>query len=208
MKKEHKNREESIKLNAPLSNNKNFNIKQTDNKNNNKNIFNIISKLRKSSKGKKNIQKINSKTKELKIQKPLIKNITSPIRKRHYGIDIARIVAMYFLVTHHVLFHGGPMSHTKLLSYDNNLLIYLNTIFCSGVDMFGMISGLVGFHSHKYSKLIYLLFQSFLYCYGIAYYFKINNPSYVKDLNKYLYPIFSNNYWYFNAYFIVYFFFL
>ena len=114
---------------------------------------------------------------------------------------------MYFLVTHHVLYHGGPMYFTKKLSYDNNLLLYLNTIFCSGVDTFGMISGLVGFHSHKYSKLLYLLCQAFLYGYGIAYYLKLKNQKNVKDLNQFLYPVFIPNYWYFNAYFIVYFFF-
>ena len=207
MKNGYKNREDSIKLKASFSKNKNVKILKTGNESYDKNIFNRISKLRKGSKGKNNKRKINTKAKELKIEKPLIQNSSVPIRKRHYGIDIARILAIYFIINHHILFHGGPMTNTKLLSYDNNLLIYFNTIFCSGVDMFGMISGFVGFHSHKYSKLIYLLFQTFLYNYGIAYYFKLTKPSYVKDLNKYLFPILIVNYWYFNAYFIVYFFF-
>ena len=71
--------------------------------------------------------------------------------------------------------------------------------------MFGMISGFVGFHSHKYSNLIYLLIQTFLYNYGIAFYFKKTRPKFVKDLNKYLYPVFITDYWYFTAYFIMYF---
>ena len=73
MKKENKNREKLIKLNAPLSNNENYNTKKTKNKISIKNIFKI-SKLSKISKGKNNIQKINPKTNELKIEKPLIQN--------------------------------------------------------------------------------------------------------------------------------------
>ena len=69
-----------------------------------------------------------------------------------------------------------------------------------------MISGFVGFRSHNYSNLIYLLFQTFIYNYGIALYYKITKPNSVKDLNHYLYPLFITDYWYFTAYFSMYFF--
>ena len=42
-------------------------------------------------------------------------------RKRHFGIDLGRIVSMFFLINHHVLYHGGPIFGTKILSFDNNL---------------------------------------------------------------------------------------
>lgn len=69
-----------------------------------------------------------------------------------------------------------------------------------------MISGFVGFHSHKFSNLLYLLLQTFFYNYGIAFCFIKVKPRIVKDLNYFIYPMFISWYWYFNAYFILYFF--
>ena len=126
--------------------------------------------------------------------------------KRNLGIDFARILSMFFIINHHIIYHGGPLFKTNILSIENNLLLLFNTIFCSGVNIFGMISGYVGFHSHKFSNLIYLLLQTFFYNYGIAFYFKKTKPNTVKDLNHFLYPLFISDYWYFNAYFILYFF--
>ena len=94
----------------------------------------------------------------------------------------------------------------KIHSFNSYLYLYFNTIFCSGVNIFGMISGFVGFNSHKYSNLMYLLLQTFIYNYLIAFYFKKTRPYVVNDLNHYLYPIFISDYWYFTSYFIMYFF--
>ena len=127
--------------------------------------------------------------------------------KRNIGIDLARILAMYFIINHHIIYHGGPIFGTKLLSFDNNLFLFFNTLFCSGVNIFGMISGFVGFHSYKYSNLLYLLIQTSLYNYSIAYFFFKINPEFVRNLKYFLYPLFITDYWYFNAYFIMYFFF-
>ena len=126
--------------------------------------------------------------------------------KRNIGIDLARILAMYFIINHHIIYHGGPIFGTKLLSFDNNLFLFFNTLFCSGVNIFGMISGFVGFHSYKYSNLLYLLIQTSLYNYSIAYFFFKINPEFVRNLKYFLYPLFITDYWYFNAYFIMYFF--
>ena len=126
--------------------------------------------------------------------------------KRNFGIDILRILAIFFIINHHIIYHGGILFKTKILSFNNSILIFLNTLFCSGVNIFGMISGFVGFHSHKYSNLIYLLFQTFFYNYWIAFLFQKTRPSIVKDLYHYLFPLFISDYWYFNAYFAMYFF--
>ena len=128
------------------------------------------------------------------------------IQKRNFGIDIVRILSMLFIINLHIIYHGGLLFGAKILTFKYNLFLFFVTLFSSGVDIFGMISGFVGFHSHKYSNLIYLLFETFLYNFGIAYAFKKKNPNSVKDLSLYLYPLFISNYWYFNAYFIMYFF--
>ena len=126
--------------------------------------------------------------------------------KRNLGIDFARIIAIYLIINHHILYHGGPLFGTKQLTFENNLLIFFNTLFCSGVNIFGIISGFVGYRTHKYSNIIYLLIQTSFYNFGIAYFFKKMKPKTVANLEYFLYPLFITDYWYFNAYFILYFF--
>jgi len=126
--------------------------------------------------------------------------------KRNLGLDFGRILAIFFIINHHIIFHGGPLFKTKVLSLENNILIFLNTIFCSGVNIFGMISGFVGFHSHKFSNLFYLTFETFFYNFGIALFLKKINVGKVNDLIAFIFPLFISDYWYFNAYFTMYFF--
>ena len=101
-------KEESNKLNESSSKNENSNTS--------------ILKVPNVKKSKNNFQKINKKTHELKISKTTEQKNPEVKKKRHYGIDIARILAIFFIINHHILFHGGPMNQTKLLSDDNNLL--------------------------------------------------------------------------------------
>ena len=206
-----------------LENSKKINESSTKNKETeallekeNKKEYNTFNKIKKKLFKKsliKNISTSNSllnkkskKRNEAKL-KSIFQKSQEQKRNRHFGIDIARIIAIILIINHHILFHGGPLFHTKNLSFEKYLFIYFNYIFTSGVNIFGMISGFVGFPSHKFSNLIYLLFQTFFYNYGIAFYFKKTKPKYVHDLRRFLYPLFISDYWYISAYCIIYFFF-
>ena len=127
--------------------------------------------------------------------------------QRNIGVELARIIAMYFIINLHILYHGGPLFNSKILSQENNLYIFFATLFDSGVNIFGMISGFVGYRSHKFGNLLHLLIQTSFYNYGIAYYFSKTRPEYRVDPNKnhFIYPAFIIDYWYFTAYFIMYF---
>ena len=131
---------------------------------------------------------------------------TKKFVKRNLGIDFARIISMFFIINHHIIYHGGPLFRTRRLSFRNNLFLFLNIIYCSGVNIFGMISGFVGFHSHKFSNLIYLLFQTSFYNYCFRFFFKFYLLKTTENLNYLIYPVFISGYWYFNAYFSLYFF--
>lgn len=125
---------------------------------------------------------------------------------RNYGIDLARIISMIFIIGHHIIFHGGPLFQIEKFTYKHQVHIFLNIIFCSGVNIFGMISGFVGFHTHKYSNLFYLLITTFFYNILIALIFNFFDSSLIKDIKYFLYPIFITDYWYFDCYFLMYFF--
>ena len=166
-----------------------------DNKNNKKikeNIINLI--LRFKNKKKENSTLSQSVNQNQQTQKNI-------------GVELARIIAMYFIINLHILYHGGPLFKSKILSQENNLYIFFATLFDSGVNIFGMISGFVGYRSHKFGNLLHLLIQTSFYNYGIAYYFSKTRPEYRVDPNKnhFIYPAFIIDYWYFTAYFIMYF---
>ena len=126
--------------------------------------------------------------------------------QRNQGIDLARIISMYFIINLHIIYHGGPLFQTKILSSENKLYLFFATLFNSGVNIFGMISGFVGFHSVKFANLLHIFIQTALYNFGIAYYFYKTKPDYNINLNNYIFPVFLSDYWYFTAYFIMYFF--
>ena len=154
----------------------------------------------------KNKFKFSSKKKKNLVKYKKINTDLPKTRPRHYGIDLARILAIIFIINHHIIYHGGPLFGSSKFSKEFNFLIFFNLICCSGVDIFGMISGFVGFHSHKYSNLLYILIMTSFYSYGIAYFLKhywlrlrINN------IKNFIYPIFITDYWYVTAYFCMYF---
>jgi len=81
--------------------------------------------------------------------------------KRNLGIDILRIISTIFIINHHIIGHGACLRLVKKFNFKNSLILFLNTIFCSGANIFGIISGFVGFRSHNYSNLIlYLNYSS------------------------------------------------
>ena len=55
-------------------------------------------------------------------------------------------------------------------------------------------------------NLFYLLFETFFYNFGIAFFFKKTKVGIVNDLINFLFPLFISDYWYFNSYFTMYFF--
>lgn len=124
--------------------------------------------------------------------------------KRNYGIDLARIISMFFIVSIHVIYQGGPLFYIQKLSFGHKMHILLKIIYSTGVNIFGMISGYIGF-SHKYSNLFYHLITAFFYNVLIAILFKYFTPLLIKDIKQYLYPVFLN-YWYFDEYFKMFFF--
>lgn len=144
----------------------------------------------------------------MKNYKQQIKNLNNNFKliQRNYGIDLARIISMLLIINHHIIYHGGPFSKTKKYSIEYKFLVFYNLICCSGVNVFGMISGCVCSFSYKFSNLYYLLFLTFFYNITIALLFYYFHPYLKLDIKYFLYPLFISDYWYFNAYFLMYYF--
>ena len=136
---------------------------------------------------KEKISKINSgiKTKN--------KNTTQIVKKpRNPGIDLFRLIAMYFVVLNHFLSHGGG---SRKYSQYKRQLILLHSFTAWHNDGFALISGIVGYKTNKYSNLLYLWITVFFYSVGIHIYItKYKHFRVRENINVEFYPIIFERY--------------
>ena len=132
-----------------------------------------------------------------------IKSNPKIVKIRNPGIDILRLICMYFVIMDH-LFHCGK-GLKKYYYHIKNLQIIEGCVFWHN-DGFALISGIVGYKSNKYSNIFYLWFYVFFYSVSVTLYIKKFKPNLVNknDMYKMYYPIVFNQYWYFTSYFGMY----
>ena len=131
---------------------------------------------------------------------------TAISRKRNYGIDMLRIVAMYFVMILHILGHGGILSQVTFGSANYSVSWLLEIVAYCAVDCFVIISGFVGICSeHNYSNVVILWLQTLIY--SVLFYlgYSAFTGSFSStELVKSFMPITSTEYWFFTAYFGMY----
>ncbi|MBO4594624.1 MAG: acyltransferase [Clostridia bacterium] len=125
-------------------------------------------------------------------------------RERNYGIDLLRIVSMFFICVHHTLIHGGLLSAApQSVNYYCAWLIDA-AVICA-VNCYALISGFVGADSKfKVSNIVYLWLQVVFYSVIIAAVFMVVQPETygLATLIQSFFPVtVSLSYWYFKAYF-------
>ena len=124
------------------------------------------------------------------------------VKRRDPGIDLVRILAMWSIIIHHVLFHG------KVLNKYNNykILNFINICSFWHVNSFSLVSGIIGYKTNKYSNLLYLWFWVVTYQVGIHFIYKINKKN--RDISPIFFydffPVIYSKYWYFTVYFGMY----
>lgn len=127
-------------------------------------------------------------------------------RKRNYGIDLLRVVAMFFVVVLHCFGHGGVLNSAvpNSVQYKTSWIVEI-AAYCA-VDIFAMISGYVMFSNNKkkmdISKYLSLWLQVVFYGIVITAIFNIFIPEKIsKDTYlMHLLPVTNNLWWYFTAY--------
>ena len=125
------------------------------------------------------------------------------IKKRNPGVDLVRVIAMLGIVLNHIIYFGGAIR--KYNKYEKQLSILL-ILFSWHNNGFGLISGIIGYKTCKYSNLLYLWFCVFFYSVSIHYYFKRlrYNPKINNKISIEFFPVIYNRYWYFSKYFGMY----
>ena len=144
--------------------------------------------------------------KKFELKKKSKRNINTPIKiikkERNPGIELLRILAMYAIIVHHIIFFGILIN--KYRKYPQ--IYFINLLCFWHISVFGMISGIVVHNTHKYSNLFYLWFCTLFYSVGIHMVYKKYYP-YISNKNKtyeYFFPVIFEKYWYFTAYFGMY----
>ena len=109
---------------------------------------------------------------------------------------------MYAIIVHHVLLYGGAFK--KYQKYKEVFL--MNILSFWHVSSYGLISGIVGNRTSKYSNLLYLWICTVFYSVIIHLYYKKYHPYFFPN-NKLItnfFPVIYNKYWYFTSYFGMY----
>lgn len=127
--------------------------------------------------------------------------------QRHYGIDALRIISMFLVIVLHILGFGGVFANTEALGPAFIAAQLLEAVAMCSVNCYGLISGYVGIKSkYRYSKLLLLWLQVWLYSVGITVFFWFVKPGSVSlsRLVQSFFPVSVGDYWYISAYFGLY----
>ena len=126
--------------------------------------------------------------------------------KRNQGIDLLRLISTILIVSLHVLSQGGILKAAGNFTIKGEILWLFQTLCFGGVNTFALISGYVGLRAkHKPSNLILLWIQVVFYTVLSALIINIffaENFS-VVSIIKGFFPIYTEENWYFSAYFVV-----
>ena len=126
--------------------------------------------------------------------------------RRNPGIDLLRILAAFYIVLLHVLGQGGLYGTTAEGSHQQAVtgLMYVWT-FC-GVNIFGLISGYVGYSGEDkpiaWRSLLRLWLEVVFYDVGLTLltlWLRPDSAS-ASDLVPMFFPLLNNSHWYFTAY--------
>ena len=124
--------------------------------------------------------------------------------ERNYGIDALRLYAMFLIVVLHVLGSGGVLKTSTGWNYHIAWLMEVNA--CCAVNCYALVSGYVNVErknlQNRIGKYISMWMQVFFYSFGItAVAFLLNHESIgILALLESLFPVATNQYWYFSCY--------
>jgi len=119
------------------------------------------------------------------------------IKKRNAGVDLLRIVIMLGVIYTHILDGRAQFMYSQ---YRDKLFSTFTYVFYHN-NAYGLISGIVGYKSTKYSNLLFLWLYVVFYSVGIRYYLKnIKHGNVEGELYTEYYPVIYGRYWYFTSY--------
>lgn len=124
-------------------------------------------------------------------------------KERNMGIELLRILAMFFVVLLHILGQGGVLEGTTLFSLNYELAWLLECAAYCAVNCYALISGYVGLDSRfKFTNILRLWLQAAFYTVALMLLFALFRPETVSltvAVKSFL-PFMTTQYWYLTAY--------
>lgn len=126
--------------------------------------------------------------------------------ERNYGVDLLRVLSMFFVIILHCLGKGGILDAAVPGTAQYASAWFMETFAYCAVNIFGMISGYVGYSElpkkPKYSNWILMWLQVVFYGATVTLIFELIKPKAVgkKDFFEMFLPVSKELYWYFTAY--------
>lgn len=129
--------------------------------------------------------------------------VTRNKTERNYGLDLLRIISMCFVITMHILDHGGIFFNVPFFSANYKIAWAIELIAYCAVDCFVLISGYADSSPRtKYAHIIFLWMEVFFYSVAITGVFQVATHGIkgIETLAAFL-PVTTKQYWFFTAYF-------
>lgn len=125
---------------------------------------------------------------------------------RNTGLDLLRILAIFMVVTLHVVGQGGMLSSATHFSLNESILRIIEIVCLVCNNLYALITGYLYVNSkYKISKIVQLWLRVFFYSAGITLFFYIfmHYDVSIKELVKALFPTLAGTFWYFSTYFVL-----
>ena len=122
---------------------------------------------------------------------------------RNMGIDFLRLVSMFMVVFLHVLYRGGVLRAATPLTVNYGVAWGFEVAAYCAVNCYGLISGYVGYRAKfKVSNIVLLWLRVVYYTLLITFVFVVGTSGLVgkQGLINAIFPVSTEQYWYFTAY--------
>ena len=148
-----------------------------------------------------NIEKINLNN-QIKSDKKKNNNMQR-ILQRNYGIDLLKILSMINIINIHI------NNHTNQLKLDIRNPKYkpvfrLEVFSFFPVNVFGLVSGIIGYKKYKFINIIYIWFEYLFYSVFLTMFLYYKSMSNFRNLILSFFPLGIIRHWYVNSYIFMY----
>lgn len=121
------------------------------------------------------------------------------MKDRNYGIDLLKILSMFFVIIIHVCGHGGLNFNGDNLSLNGVVVWLVRILVYCAVNMFALVTGYLCINKKfKYRNVINLWINVLFYNVIFTLLFGTLGRF---DIFKSFFPVSNNIYWYFSSYF-------
>lgn len=124
--------------------------------------------------------------------------------KRNFGVDLLRIVSMFFVLILHIINKGGVYSNLEVFSTKYEICRFFECMTYCCINCYALISGYVCIDSkYKITNFVMIWLKVVFYSLIITIVFKFTFPSSVSvsTFIKIFIPTMTREYWYLTSYF-------